>query len=129
MKRIVWVAAALICGSAVAPAANAKDLRIYAGQCVSTLVSKIGHRLDGTDEFAKKSGSAVTFANGVWIGSYEEAQVVHESRIGDPVLLCTIGTETGCPAGRPPANTVQMINLRTARFWTGGTSSHSCQGA
>lgn len=122
-----FIALALLCAT---PAlAQVKDLNLNEGKCESTLISKVGHRIEGNSEFSRTSGSAVTFANGAFLVSYSESAVVRGSKVGDPVLLCTVSTQQGCPAGRPPSKTIVMVNLKTSRFWKADTSSHSCDGA
>lgn len=115
--------------NAAAPAIAQVDIDIPEGRCVSSLISKIGHRVEGGGQFARGSGAAITFANGLFLVSSTESAVVRASKVGDPVLLCPIKTEQGCPQGATPTETILMMNLRTSSYWSSATSSRTCSGA
>lgn len=126
VKPSLLIIAAL---SATPSIAQVKDIDLTEGTCVSTKISKIGHRLEGNDDFSRQSGSAVTFANGVFLVSYNESKVVRAANVGDSVLLCPVATQQGCRATSAPTRTVLMMHRKTSNFWKAYTSSHSCDGA
>lgn len=95
------------------------------GECVQTVISSLGSRLEGTPE----SGSAVGYANGLYGVSYEIVEALRESRVGDRVALCLVSVPTGCPKGDDRGRVYSAINSRTGRGWSLPDSQHMCGGA
>lgn len=114
-----------------APAAVAAPLPARVGDCVRTRIKVLEHRLeDGfTHKPMKDSGSAVTFANGLYQVSYDELPEVHRSRVGDPVLMCLVFIPRDCPKGDDRGKIYTTTNLRTVESWTLPDAEHSCGGA
>lgn len=99
--------------------------------CVTTKIASLDHRLQGglNGPSIPDSGSAVKFANGINQVSYDELEVVHHARKGDPVLLCLIRVPRNCPPGDTRGRIYTATNLRTVESWTLPDSEHSCGGA
>ena len=120
---------ALVLSAQAAPAAGRVPSRI--GECTRTTIREIGHRLE--DGFTHvpmiDSGSAVTFANGLYQVSYEELPVIHRARRGDPVLICLVSLPTDCPKGDDRGKVYKTTDLRTRQSWTLPDAEHSCGGA
>jgi hypothetical protein len=95
------------------------------GECSNTTITEIGTRLQGDPD----SGSWVGFENGSTQVSYDAVEGIQKSREGDPVRMCVVAVEEGCPKDRDPLREFQTTNLRTQRSWTLGNHSHSCRGA
>ena len=119
--------AALVVGAVAAP--PSKPLRI--GQCARTSIKEIGHRLeDGITHVPMPgSGSAVTFANGLYQVSYDELPDIHRAHRGDPVLVCLVSLPSDCPKGDDRGKIYKTTDLRTHRSWMLPDSEHSCGGA
>jgi len=99
------------------------------GEC--TRIKDVGHRLeDGvTHVQMPDSGSAVTFANGLYQVSYDEMAAIHRAHRGDPVLICLVSLPTDCPKGDDRGKIYKTTDLRTHRSWTLPDAEHSCGGA
>ena len=123
---------AAICGlMLITSAVAAAPVPSRVGECARTRIKTIGHRLeDGfTHVPMTDSGSAVSFANGLYQVSYDELPVIHRSRRGDPVLMCLVSLPTDCPKGDDRGKVYKTTNLRTHRSWTLPDAEHSCGGA
>jgi len=101
------------------------------GQCVQTMITALGHRLeDGrTGRAIPGSGSTVTFSNKVGLVGYEELPQIARARVGDRAMLCLVALPTGCPPGDNRGRTYTATDLRTHESWTLSDSEHSCGGA
>lgn len=101
------------------------------GTCVWTKIKRLEHRLgEGKDgPWLPDSGSAVEFTNGGDQVSYEELDAVHNSRAGDPVLMCLVSIPQHCPKGDNRGRVYTTTNLRTEESWTMADSEHRCGGA
>ena len=110
---------------------RAQTLPSVEGTCVTTTIARLEHRLhSGVDgPFIDGSGSAVTFANGGYQVSYEEAEAVHQSQVGDPVLMCLVRIPRDCPADDTRGRWYTTTNLRTMQSWTMPDAEHTCGGA
>ena len=95
------------------------------GQCVTTRIAEVGHRLDGVDD----SGAAVSYENGATQVSYEESRVVRAWRAGDTVKLCLVSVPRDCPRGDGRGKVYRVTNLRTHGQWSSADSAHMCGGA
>lgn len=65
------------------------------GQCVETEIASLSSRLEGVPD----SGSAVSYANGIYGVSYDVVEAVRRSQVGDKVTLCLVSVPTDCPKG------------------------------
>lgn len=92
------------------------------GGCNLTTVRSVGGR-------AGDSGSAIEYENGQWQVDYNTIAGIHNSRIGDRVLLCLIEVPKDCPPGDDRGRTYHGVNLRTFESWNAIDSEHSCGGA
>lgn len=126
--RPIPVIAAL---AALAAPACAGDLPTRVGQCVKTIVKSVETRLvDGsTNQPVAGSGSAISFANGGYQVSYDQAPSVDSSRAGDPVEMCLVSIPRDCPPGDVRGREYRTTNLRTHKSWRLPDSEHSCGGA
>jgi hypothetical protein len=93
--------------------------------CVQTEIASLGSRLDGSPD----SGSAISYANGIYGVSYDVVEAVRSSRIGDPVTLCLISLPQGCPKGDNRGKVYSATNLRTKQGWSLPDAEHTCGGA
>lgn len=109
--------------------ASSNVVSIAEGQCKTSTISRISHRLEANGAPIAGSGSAVNLANGLYLVSYEESKIIQGSKVGDPVMACMVQTEKSCPAARPSSDEYVLVNTRTRGFWSASTSEHSCQGA
>lgn len=139
LGMIVCCAALTACGqpqstttatSAPAPAtttqvAQASALPQHVGDCVDTTVREIASRLEGMPN----SGSAITYANGVYQVSYDMIDGVTHSRVGDPIHLCLTSLPENCPPGDDRGKTYQATNGRTHETWSAPDAEHMCGGA
>ncbi|MBI3437081.1 MAG: hypothetical protein HY054_00200 [Proteobacteria bacterium] len=105
--------------------AQASDAPQHVGDCVDTTVREIASRLEGMPN----SGSAITYANGIYQVSYDMIDGVTHSRVGDPVHLCLISLPADCPAGDDRGKTYQATNARTHETWSAPDAEHMCGGA
>ncbi len=114
-----------------ASAATAAPLPSRVGQCTQTRIAKVGHRLeDGVTHVPMTdSGSAVTFANGLYQVSYGELRVIHRARRGDPVRMCLVFQPSDCPKGDDRGKVYKTTDLRTHQSWVLPDAEHSCGGA
>ncbi|RFB75612.1 hypothetical protein DYH55_22030 [Methylovirgula sp. 4M-Z18] len=115
--------AASVC-AAVSPALAA-DVPTRVGQCVATQISELASRLEGVPD----SGSAVTYANGIYGVSYEMEDQVQRARVGDPVKLCLVSIPKKCPPGDDRGRKYRATDLRTHGSWTLPDAEHMCGGA
>ena len=101
------------------------------GLCAYTHVREVTQRLeDGrTHRVIRDSGSAVSFANGLYQVSYEQVPAVNRSRRGDAVFICLMKLPEHCPPGDRRGRIYTTTNLRTVESWTLPDSEHSCGGA
>jgi hypothetical protein len=99
--------------------------------CTRSTIAKLEHRLQGGNggQFVPDSGSAVRFANGGYQVSYSEIEAVHNSKVGDPVLICLVLLPSDCPRGDTRGKVFTTTNLRTLESWTMPDAEHSCGGA
>ncbi len=112
-------------------ASAAESLPAKVGDCARTRVAKVEQRLvDGkTGKPISQSGSAVSFADGLYQVSYDEVAAINSSRAGDPVLLCLVSLPKNCPAGDDRGKMYTATNLRRIESWTLPDSEHECGGA
>lgn len=94
----------------------------HIGGCALTTVRSVGRR-------AGESGSVIEYENGRWQVDYNTIAGIHNSRIGDQVLLCLIEIPENCPPGDDRGRTYHGVNLRTHESWNAIDSEHSCGGA
>ena len=95
------------------------------GECETTTIKLLASRLEGVPE----SGSAVTYADGIYGVSYEVEPPVAQSRVGDSVKLCLTTLPENCPPGDNRGRWYAATNLRTGGKWELPDSEHSCGGA
>jgi hypothetical protein len=86
--------------------------------CAVTTVRSVGPR-------AGDSGSVIEYENGQWQVDYNAIAGIHNSRIGDQVLLCLIEIPENCPPGDDRGRTYHAVNLRTHESWNAIDSEHS----
>ncbi len=107
---VLVLIALLSSGAAPAPAPRA------GGECVETTVRRVGTRLtDAEGRPTPGSGTAIEFANGVALVSYETVAAAEESRPGDAVTLCLAAVPSPCPPGDERGRTYTVVNGRTHR--------------
>lgn len=116
---------------ALTASASADPLPIRIGQCSATAIAKLSTRLvDGsTNRPIPGSGSAVTFANGLYQVSYDTVAAITASRVGDPVTVCLVSVPKNCPPGDTRGAIYKSTNSRTKASWTLPDSEHACGGA
>ena len=95
------------------------------GQCTTTAVVKVGTRLLD----APGSGTAIQFANGVALVSYDTVPPAEASKPGDPVRMCLQSVPRNCPPGDDRGKVYTVTNLRTHQSFTLPDSQHECDGA
>lgn len=135
MKRLI-LAAAVILALQPAEAQRRRAPRndpppVRPGTCAYTHIRMVSQRLeDGqTHRVIPDSGSAITFANGLYQLSYDQVPAVNQSRRGDPVYICLVRLPTHCPPGDDRGRFYTTTNLRTMDSWTLADSQHLCGGA
>jgi hypothetical protein len=109
-----------------------QGLPVRVGDCTYTKITSITGRLsedikppsDGID-----TGSAVSFADGGGLVSYDYLPDIAQSRVGDQVLLCLVSIPTGCPPGDERGRFYSATNVRTKGSWLLPDSQHMCGGA
>lgn len=123
--------AVMLAAALAGSSATSGDLPTRPGTCVWTKIKRLEHRLgEGKDgPFVPDSGSAVTFVNGGNQVSYEELDAVHNSRAGDPVMMCLVSIPQNCPKGDNRGRMYTTTNLRTFESWTMADAEHYCGGA
>jgi len=103
------------------------------GQCSNTEISSISDRFgEALKPLSKDSfdpGTAVAFANGGALVSYNYEPEIAQSRLGDQVLLCLVSIPTGCPPGDDRGRFYSATNVRTKGSWLLPDSQHMCGGA
>ena len=100
------------------------------GTCAFSQVRAVSQRLeDGEGREVPDSGSAITFANGLYQVDYAQVEAVNNSRRGDRVLICLVKLPKGCPPGDDRGRFYTTTNLRTLESWTLPDSQHMCGGA
>lgn len=95
------------------------------GECVETVVTLVGPRLEGVPD----SGSAVEYANGLSQVDYAAVPGIDHSTVGDAVRLCLVSVPENCPPGDDRGRVYEATNLRTNETWTAPDSQHMCGGA
>ena len=132
MKKAILATALLL---AVQPAQaqrrGARPPAMAVGTCVRTTIAQVSQRLEdgSTHRVIPDSGSAVTFANGLYQVSYDQVPAVNRSRRGDPVFVCLMMLPENCPPGDVRGKLYTTTNLRTGESWTLPDSEHGCGGA
>lgn len=111
--------------SSVQTTAQASAAPQHVGDCVETSVREIASRLEGVPD----SGSAITYANGVYQVSYDMVDGITHSRVGDPVHLCLTSLPENCPPGDDRGKTYTATNTRTHETWSERDAEHMCGGA
>jgi hypothetical protein len=113
------------------PAARNDPPPTRPGTCAFTHVRQVSQRLeDGvTHRVIPGSGSAASFANGLYQVSYDQVRAVNASRRGDPVWICLMRLPQNCPPGDNRGRLYTTTNLRTEDSWTLPDSEHGCGGA
>jgi hypothetical protein len=104
--------------------ARSQDLN-RVGDCIMTTVESVSTRLEGVPD----SGSSICFKNGICEVGYDTVAAIEQSKKGDPVRMCLVSIERGCPKGMDPIREYRTTNLRLQKSWTLGDQSHSCKGA
>lgn len=135
MKRLIPAAAIILAVQPVeaqrrsAPRNDPPPVR--PGTCAYTHVRMVTQRLEdgSTRRVIPGSGSAVTFANGLYQVSYDQVPAVNQSRRGDPVYICLIRLPSNCPPGDDRGRVYTTTNLRTMASWTLPDAQHMCGGA
>ena len=84
----------------------------HEGDCASTKIARLEHRLESGGQPITDSGSEVVFTNGLIQVSYDELDAVHRSRVGDPVSTCLISIPRNCPPGDVRGRRCTTTNLR-----------------
>lgn len=107
------------------PDAQAAALAMTVGQCTTTTVVRVGTRLVNTPG----SGTAIQFANGVALVSYDTVSPAEASKPGDPVRMCLQSVPKHCPPGDERGKVYKVTNLRTRQSFTLPDSQHECGGA
>jgi hypothetical protein len=127
MKRLLATATALTLAvpALAAPSYTEGPVPKKVGQCVTTRISDLSSRLENMPD----SGSAVSYANGIYQVSYETIPGLVTARVGDRVKLCLKSVPSGCPKGDDRGKTYKATNLRTKRSWEAMDSEHMCGGA
>lgn len=122
---------AVLTAAATADAQRRAPPRMRVGACVRTTIAEVSQRLEdgATHRVIPDSGSAVSFANGLYQVSYDQVPAVNRSRLGDPVLICLRALPRGCPPGDDRGKLYRATNLRTRQSWTLPDSEHMCGGA
>lgn len=95
------------------------------GQCVTTTVVRVGTRLVATPG----SGTAIQFANGIALVSYDTVPPAEASKPGDPVRMCLKSVPRNCPPGDDRGKVYTVTNLKTHQSFTLPDSQHECGGA
>ncbi len=95
------------------------------GACVDTTVQQIGTRLENTPG----SGSAITYANGVYQVSYDAVPGIDHSQVGDAVHVCLVSVPPNCPPGDERGKMYSAVNQRTHETWSAMDAEHMCGGA
>jgi hypothetical protein len=115
----------------VAAPAVAASVPRRVGACVTSTVQSIETRLvdASTNKPIPGSGSAVTFANGIYQVSYDTVPAIEQSLKGDRVRICLAAVPRGCPKGDDRGKIYSTLNLRTGQRWRLPDSEHSCGGA
>ena len=126
MKKLALVAAIVLAGQ---PAQAQRPARV--GTCALTRISNVTQRLeDGvTRRVIPDSGSAVSFANGLYQVSYDQVAAVNRSQRGDPVYICLMKLPENCPPGDDRGRLYTTTNLRSEESWTLPDAEHGCGGA
>jgi len=100
------------------------------GECVETTVSRLGTRLQGGGGSpVPGSGTAIVFANGIGLVSYDIVPEAEDSKAGDSVTLCLSDIPKDCPPGDDRGRTYTVSNSRTKKKFSMANSQHSCGGA
>lgn len=101
------------------------------GQCTNTSVAKLGTRLGDEDanESVPGSGTAIWFANNIYLVAYETIPQAEASRPGDKVKMCLTHIPSDCPPGDDRGKVYTVTNMRTKQRFTMADSSHECGGA
>lgn len=105
--------------------AQAAPPALRVGQCTNTTVTQVGTRLEATPG----SGTAIQFANGVALVSYDTVPPAEASQPGDPVKMCLKSVPKHCPPGDNRGKVYTVTNLRTHQSFTLPDSQHECGGA
>jgi hypothetical protein len=135
MKQLALILALALCAQGAdaqrRPAARNDAPPTRPGTCAFTHVRQVTQRLeDGvTHRVIPGSGSAVSFANGLYQVSYDQVRAVNASRRGDPVWICLIRLPQNCPPGDNRGKLYTTTNLRTEESWTLPDSEYACGGA
>ena len=95
------------------------------GQCTSTTVVEVGTRLVATPG----SGTAIRFANGISLVSYDAVPQAASSKPGDKVQMCLKSVPENCPPGDDRGKVYTVTNPRTHQSFTLPDSQHECGGA
>jgi uncharacterized protein len=110
-----------------------KGLPVTVGQCtfteITSITDRFGEALKPPSNDSFDSGTAVAFANGGGLVSYDYEPDVAQSRVGDQVLLCLVSIPTGCPPGDDRGKFYSATNVRTKGSWLLPDSQHMCGGA
>jgi len=101
------------------------------GKCVSTIVTEVHPRLEGStppkpEDF--DSGTGIEFANDGYQVSYAREEALISSRPGDKVTMCLISIPHRCPPDDDRGRGYLTTNLRTGQSWAMGDSQHICGG-
>lgn len=102
------------------------------GQCQVTTIEYIGPRLGmvpTSHDRPNENGTSVSFANGVYLTSYEYERSVARSRLGDRVRVCLVSIPKNCPPGDDRGRVYAVTNLRTDGKWRMPDAEHMCGGA
>lgn len=100
------------------------------GTCTRTTVARLGTRLeDSHRKPVPGSGTAISFANGIGLVSYDTVPGAEEAKLGDVVTLCLIAIPDDCPAGDERGRTYSVTIQRTKKKFSMSNSTHSCGGA
>lgn len=105
-------------------AESAPTMRV--GDCSDTTVAAVTGRLGGKDF---SMGVAVTFANGIFVTSYDADPVATSHVVGDPVRVCLASVPDGCPPGDDRGKTYTVTVAGTKRSYTMANAQHMCGGA
>jgi uncharacterized protein len=124
-----WAESGIMPGSDSAASGEADGLPTEVGQCVNTMIKRIGSRFTDDINASPDDGSAVQFANDGWQISYDKEPGLLHAEVGDPVMMCLVELPKDCPPGDERGKIYTTTDLRTQESWTLPDSQHTCGGA
>lgn len=92
------------------------------GQCVTSSVYRVTSRLVNSP----RSGTDITFTNGIGLVSYDIIPAAQNSQRNDPVRICLISIPPNCPPGDDRGRLYTVTNLRSNRNFTMHDAQRLC---